>query len=433
MKMTTPDINPEPSETPENSESPVEAESADAAAAAMAAAVTDGPAADDDEDRRKRRLLLLLLLLLLLCLCCIGTLFARYLMNKQSVVELVPTQLVGCYQPTYKSSIGNVDGPVSVAVSPDNQRVYVAEGGGERLVKMFDRDGNLVLTFAPPGTDQANREPKYMAVDSNGRVYLVDRTSNAIDIYDPNGKFIDAIIGQKMTLTKYLTQQLGKLPVGMEIIHYEGINKVITYKLPDSTEEKNIKVTFPEIEPIFSPLGLRFDIDGNLIYTDTTESQHSVHIIPAASLNGLEAFNPQIATFGSEGSAKDQFEFPQSVSKDGKGNFYISDGNNARIDVWTSDMKYKSFFGFGSSVNGALNLPRGTWMGRGGCLLVADAVGSLIRVYNVAGAEPALAFEIGEFGIDAGQFNYPVDVFIDGTGRLYIADRGNNRIQVWSY
>jgi DNA-binding beta-propeller fold protein YncE len=429
--MTTPDINPEPTETPEP---PVTPENPEAADTAPAVAVTDVPAAEDDEDRRKRRLLLLLLLLLLLCLCCIGSLFAYYLMNNKPVTELVPTQLVGCYQPAYKFSIGNVDGPVSVAVSPDNQRIYVAEGSGERLVKMFDRDGNLVLTFAPPGTDKANREPKYMAVDPNGRVYLVDRTSNAIDIYDPDGKFIDAIIGQNMTLTKYLTQELGKLPAGTEITHYEGINKVITYKLPGSDEEKDVKVTFPENEPIFSPLGLRFDTDGNLIYTDTTETEHSVHIIPASAINGdLAAFNPQIASFGSQGSAKDQFNFPQAVAKDGKGNFYISDGNNARIDVWSGDMKYKSFFGFGSSLNGALNLPRGTWMGRGGCLLVADAVGSLIRVYNVSGAEPTLAFEIGGFGMDAGQFNYPIDVFIDGTGRLYVADRGNNRIQVWSY
>ena len=64
---------------------------------------------------------------------------------------------------------------------------------------------------------------------------------------------------------------------------------------------------------------------------------------------------------------------------------------------------------------------------------MADAVGSLIRVYDVSGEEPAFAFEIGAFGIEEGQFNYPVDVFVDDTGRLYVADRGNNRIDVWSY
>ncbi|MEW5941325.1 MAG: hypothetical protein AB1750_16800 [Chloroflexota bacterium] len=40
---------------------------------------------------------------------------------------------------------------------------------------------------------------------------------------------------------------------------------------------------------------------------------------------------------------------------------------------------------------------------------------------------------MGGFGISEGTFNYPIDVYIDETGRLYIADRDNNRIQVWSY
>ena len=43
------------------------------------------------------------------------------------------------------------------------------------------------------------------------------------------------------------------------------------------------------------------------------------------------------------------------------------------------------------------------------------------------------AFEIGGYGVGEGQFSYPIDVIIDGTGRLYVADRANDRIQVWSY
>jgi DNA-binding beta-propeller fold protein YncE len=325
-----------------------------------------------------------------------------------------------------------VDGPIAVALSPDGQRIYAAESKGQRLVKIFDRDGNFLSSFAPPGTDASNREPKYMAIDASGRVFLVDRTSSAIDIYDQDGHFIDAILGQNMTLTKFMTQKLGPLPAGTVITHYEGINKVVTYKVPGQTS-KFMQVEFPADAAIWSPLGIRFDADGNLIYTDTTIQQHSVHIIPAAALNGdLSAFDPQITAFGSQGNLNEQFEFPQSVVKDGKGNFYVSDGNNSRIVAWTPDFKYKTFFGFGSTL-GALNLPRGLWMATGDCLVVTDAVGSALRVYNVSGDEPTYAFDIGEFGIDEGKFNYPVDVYIDETGRLYVADRDNNRIQVWSY
>ena len=45
----------------------------------------------------------------------------------------------------------------------------------------------------------------------------------------------------------------------------------------------------------------------------------------------------------------------------------------------------------------------------------------------------AVLFTFGVFGMDDGQFNYPNDIVLDLFGRLYIADRENNRIQVWSY
>ncbi|HEY3311603.1 MAG TPA: hypothetical protein VGK00_08195 [Anaerolineales bacterium] len=406
--MTTPEIEPEVVPTSESVEEP-------------------------KEDEKRRRVLLILLLFLLLCLCCMCGLIVRYLAKPQALPEmLLPTQVAGCYRPTYKFSINNVDGPVAVAVSPDNQRIYAAEGKGERLIKMFDRDGKLITSFAPPGTDKANRETKYMAVDPTGRVFIVDRTSNAIDIYDQDGKFIDAIIGQQLTLSKFLTGVIGPIPDGTEIVHYEGINKMLSYKLPGDFS-KTIQVTFSADAPQWSPLGLRFDGQGNLIYTDVTSDLHSVHIIPVASLTGsLSAFAPQIKEFGAQGAGNDQFDFPQTVVQDGTGKFYISDGNKARISVWTPEMTYKTFFGFGSET-GALNLPRGIWMGARNCLYVADAVGSLIRVYDVSGAEPAFSYEIGGYGVAEGAFNYPIDVFIDGTGRLYVADRGNNRIQVWSH
>jgi hypothetical protein len=73
------------------------------------------------------------------------------------------------------------------------------------------------------------------------------------------------------------------------------------------------------------------------------------------------------------------------------------------------------------------------WIDSKDRLHVADAVGATIRVYDVSAAEPAFLYSFGGFGNTEGMFNYPVDIFIDSTGRLYIADSQNNRIQIWSY
>jgi DNA-binding beta-propeller fold protein YncE len=188
-----------------------------------------------------------------------------------------------------------------------------------------------------------------------------------------------------------------------------------------------------EIEAAWSPLGVRFDPNGNLMVTNIVGGNHSVLVYPVADINGsLSAFNPQFKEFGKEGTDGGQFSFPNSVVTDSTGKFYVSDSNNARISVWTPDMQYKTFFGMGTGEN-ALNLPRGLWINSKGCLHVVDNVGQYVRVYDVSGDEPVFQFNIGDYGVAEGEFNFPNDISIDGTGRLYIADRENNRIQVWSY
>jgi DNA-binding beta-propeller fold protein YncE len=460
--MTTPELEPEILEPESSAEVDADLEE-----------ISATPRTEEEEDRR-RRWLLLLLLLLLVCLCCVGGLFLRYLLKPQPLPDMIAPQVSGCYAPSYKFSIKGLDGPVSVAISPDEQRIYVAESKGERLVKILDRDGNFIASFSPPGTDKANREPKFLTIAPDGRVFLVERTSNSIQIYTADGQFIDAIIGQQMTLSKYLAGKIGALPKGTVLVHYEGINHILTYSLPNGVEQ-DIKIEFPADSPACAPLGVRFDKYGNLIYTDITSEDHSVRIIPAIDLGitskmiptpmatstgtllptatatataaptatplpgaptganvPLVNFNPQIRKFGTYGKGNGQFDFPQIALQDSRGNYYVSDGNNTRISQWTPDMQYKTFFGFGST-DGALNLPRGLWIDKKDCLIVADAVGSLVRGYDISGNEPLFSYSIGGFGVAEGQFNYPMDVIIDGTGRLYIADRENYRIQVWSY
>ena len=61
-------------------------------------------------------------------------------MNENEKVQIGYVMKVGPGYPI--PSVNDVDEPTGVAVSPDGQRIYVAESGGERLIKMFDRDGN---------------------------------------------------------------------------------------------------------------------------------------------------------------------------------------------------------------------------------------------------------------------------------------------------
>jgi hypothetical protein len=73
------------------------------------------------------------------------------------------------------------------------------------------------------------------------------------------------------------------------------------------------------------------------------------------------------------------------------------------------------------------------WMDAKNHLHVVDAVGAVVRVYDVSNPEPVFLYDFGLLGTAEGQLNFPNDICIDTNGVLYIADRENNRIDIWSY
>ena len=69
-------------------------------------------------------------------------------------------------------------------------------------------------------------------------------------------------------------------------------------------------------------------------------------------------------------------------------------------------------------------------------MYVGDATGQGVFVYaTVVAGERRLAY-LGFFGgqgASNGTFQFPNGVAVDARGRLYVADSGNDRVQVWSY
>jgi hypothetical protein len=41
--------------------------------------------------------------------------------------------------------------------------------------------------------------------------------------------------------------------------------------------------------------------------------------------------------------------------------------------------------------------------------------------------------KVGQQGTSDGEFSYPNGMRLDAQGRIYVADYGNDRLQVWSY
>jgi len=84
--------------------------------------------------------------------------------------------------------------PSDVLVAP-NGDIFVADGhGGDtnaRIVK-FDKNGKFIKTWGHKGTGPGEFDaPHGLALDSQGRLFVADRSNSRIQIFDLNGRYLD--------------------------------------------------------------------------------------------------------------------------------------------------------------------------------------------------------------------------------------------------
>lgn len=422
-------------DTAAGAEAPV-ADSGAEGGAGPATAAAAAPAAADLEAgdpatlalQKKRRRLVIGLVALAVLVIAAGALFVRYLLQPSPLPDLLPLPVDLTYRPHYLFSIYGVDKPVGVAVSPDGERVYATESGGQRVVKLFDRDGNPLAAFSPPHTAPTERSPVYVAVDPTGRVYVTDRLQRAVFVYDSDGKLLDAILAPDLTLSEYVYAHVEELPPGGTMA-YNLFGHSVRFQIYAGEQ------LLPAPDPAaWAPLGIRIDELGTVFLTDVPEGRHTVRELPGEQMleTDWREFDPPEIVFGAQGQGSGEFMYPNSAVIDSTGRIYVTDGNNGRVSVWDGLGSFLFSFAHGVGES-ALSLPRGAAMDGRDRLHVVDAVQQSVKVYDVSGEEPSFLFAFGDWGTEDGEFNYPVDIALDGTGRLYIADRENNRIQVWSY
>lgn len=381
-------------------------------------------------EKRRRWWLVALFLLLLLLLCGVVWLFVRYLGQPAPLPDLLALPVDVNIAPHYLFSIYGMDRPVGVAVYPRGDRIYVAETGRERLIKMFDRDGNPLHAFAPPRTRSSERSPVYLATDSIGRLYVTDRLQHALFVYDSAGTYLDTVLAPDLTLSEYISKHTDHLDAGATFA-YNSFEAHVYYQEPGQTEQT---LPAPITAAAWSPLGVRMDGTDRLLLTDVVQDRHTIREIASnvIAADSWREFGPAGRTFGAYGQGDGEFLFPNVAVTDSRGRVYVTDGNNGRISVWDANGEFLFHFGQGSG-EGALGLPRGAAIDAKDRLHIVDAVGQNVKVYDVSGQEPNFLFAFGELGRGDGQFWYPNDIALDITGRLYIVDRENDRIQVWSY
>ena len=243
------------------------------------------------------------------------------------------------------------------------------------------------------------RVPSGVALDGSGNVYVVDTGNSQV---------------KKLSSSGRLLAEFGRLGTGDDGLRRPrgiAIGSDGTLFIADTANHR-VQRFAPSGEPLgpwgaigsgpgefITPSSVALDEQGNLYVTDTG-NHRLVRLAPDGSPNG-------------EWSG---FRFPHGIAL-GDG-MYVSDESGVH-KLALSGERVADWPGFGD--------PYGLTTAADGTLYVTDTDGGRVHVLSPQGDVLATW---GSEGSEVGRFKIPEAVAVDAAGRVYVADRGNDRIQV---
>ncbi len=146
-----------------------------------------------------------------------------------------------------------------------------------------------------------------------------------------------------------------------------------------------------------------------------TGSPWSVHVIP----HQYQA----VASFGSRGKARGEFEFPRDIAVSAKTrNISVADARNERVQLFSPDGVYLTEYDQKGPATKKLNRPTSVAFNKSGDVTIID--------------ERDICFftESGEFikNISSDHLIRPVDMTFAGDGRMVVCDYGDKTVKVLS-
>ena len=328
-------------------------------------------------------------------------------------------------------------GYVYVAIGGSNQVVKVDPGGGVKVVA----GGGSALGDGGPATAAALAEPDDVAVDAAGNIYIADKGNHRLRKVSPLG-IITTVAGNGVptlsgdggpALAATLnTPVCGTLDPAGNLYVSDWGNKRIRKINPQGiiTTVAGGGDTLGEGGPatnagLVNPNCVALDAAGNLYFAEGTGGGRVRKVDPQGT----------ISTVAQRGN-------PFGIAVDAAGNIFFTD-LDSRLVLKISALGAISIVAGGGSVLGdggpasqaRLRAPIGVALDRVGNLYIGDADDHRVRKVDTAGIISTVAGTgtAGSSG-DGGQatraaLNSRTQLCLDGSGNLYIADTGNNRIR----
>jgi YYY domain-containing protein len=179
-----------------------------------------------------------------------------------------------------------------------------------------------------PGAPGQLSQPRGVAVDAQGNVYIADFGNDRVQKFGPDGGFLKTWGAHGSLPSQF--KQPGDLSIGGDGLLYVA-----------DTWNQRVQVFSPEgdyqrewADKYYGPRGIAVAPDGSIYLVDTGN-----HRVRRYSRDGVEELS-----WGGLGTDEGQFTEPVGIAVDAEGHVYVADNGNGRVQRFDRDGKYLDSF-----------------------------------------------------------------------------------------
>jgi sugar lactone lactonase YvrE len=300
--------------------------------------------------------------------------------------EIVPPERFFPPQGAYPELVVHVPTPPPVPTKPQEMALGQAE------------------IWGGPGTDEGLfKEPRDIAVDREGDVYVADTGNRRIQKFNSQGEFLLAWDGGE----EKFVEPLAVVVTSQGQVFVLDSEPGWIYRFTADGQPLG-RFGGPEAQ-FFHPRGMAIDAQDNIYIADTG----------GCRLVKYDTGGNKLTQFGERGSSPGQLVEPTDVAIDPRGDLYVADTANLRIQRWDLFGRYQAEWAI--PVANAYNGPH-LALATDGSLFVTTPEQHEVRRYSREGEL------LGQWG-GPDQFRIPVGLTLDKAGNLYVTDALNHHIQ----
>jgi DNA-binding beta-propeller fold protein YncE len=315
--------------------------------------------------------------------------------------------------------------------------------------------GNVIETKTPGGTSENVSPPTYStafgkegtgnsqfkdafdaAVDATGNVWVVDKNNHRVEKFSSSGSFMGAYGAEGTIGGDYeeawgvaVNQNNGNVYVSdssdnriEELSSSGAFIETIGWGVSDGKAELEICKTSCRAGTVGEgngqfnyPIGITIDARGNLWVADDGNNR----------VQELTEAGAYVTKFGSYGTGNGQFNGSRGIAIS-EGDIYVVDHGNNRVEEFSPTGTYLNQFGSKGKGRGQFEGPAGIAVNPNSSgIYVSDPSEDKIEEYSPAGK---FLVEFGMWGTGHDQFENPKGLAINASGDLYVTEEYGNRV-----